>query len=489
MCALANITQKVAGSDTYNERKILADDVNQIREAIQTGAKDIKPNTVQMVGNTITADNGSNWIRRNNNTFQFHNGSSWQEPETATLLTFTAGENIAARDVVYLKVSDGKIYKASTANNDWIGVATAAISSSASGTIYPNGSLVGGFSALTSGTWYGLNATAGTLTANENYIVGLAISATQIILVKPKGDRSTRDNDLYKLQGEKAINDVSATNSGVLAGSSQVLIDKFLDSSGQNNTVDTTNTTGLYDITNYYYGCYGTLVAQAQTNSLSTTTTTTTSGRGLKITANSDCILYSVTKARSTGNQILIKNTGGTVLATYNFGSTTINPMILSPPFKLTSGQSYRVELKNQDSGSIIVDRNTAPSMPVNNTYINYITGSTNGSDDSTIYCFTSMSIKHTLIDSIVQSTATTIPTGMTEVCCVPLMYEALTGSDDITFDVSIDNGAHYTTAVPINTWTPITSANGTQLIIKMNLDTASGTTTPRVLGWRVLLE
>ena len=108
-------------------------------------------------------------------------------------------------------------------------------------------SLVGGFSGLTSGTWYGLNATAGTITANENYIVGLAISATQIILIKPKGDMSTRDNALYKLQGEKAINDVSATNSGVLAGSSQVLIDKFLNATGQNNTVDTANTTAVYD--------------------------------------------------------------------------------------------------------------------------------------------------------------------------------------------------------------------------------------------------
>lgn len=188
--ALPSINQKVAGSDTYNERKILADDVNQIREAIQTGAKDIKPKTVQMVGNTITADNGSNWIRRNNNTFQYHNGSAWVEPATANLLTFTAGENIAARDVVYLKVADGKIYKASTTNSDWIGVATAAITSGASGTIYPNGSLVGGFSGLTPGTWYKVNASAGTIDAsdlsitNTQYNVGVAVSATQIILIK-----------------------------------------------------------------------------------------------------------------------------------------------------------------------------------------------------------------------------------------------------------------------------------------------------------------
>lgn len=188
--SLINITTKILNSENYNEKKILASDINQIKGALQSGTYDIKPNNIYLEGNTITADSGQNWIRRNGNTFQFYNGSSWQEPSTATLLTFTAGENIAARDVVYLKVSDGKIYKASSTNNDWIGVATAAITSGASGTVYPNGSLVGGFSGLTPGTWYKVNASAGTINAsdltiaNVKYNVGVAISATQIILIK-----------------------------------------------------------------------------------------------------------------------------------------------------------------------------------------------------------------------------------------------------------------------------------------------------------------
>ncbi|HNV61980.1 MAG TPA: hypothetical protein PKN54_03440, partial [Candidatus Cloacimonas acidaminovorans] len=82
-----------------------------------------------------------------------------------------------------------------------------------------------------------------------------------------------------------------------------------------------------------------------------------------------------------------------------------------------------------------------------------------------------------------------TIPSGKTKVFVTPLMYEALATGDNITADVSIDNGAHYTTGIPINTWSPITSANGTQLIVKANLNTNDGTTTPKILGWRVLLE
>jgi hypothetical protein len=258
--AYATITEKVVGSTNTSERKILADDVNQIRQVIQTGEKDLKTKNISLLGNTITADNGSNWIRRNNNTFQFYNGSSWQEPSTATLLTFTAGEDIAARDVVYLKVSDGKIYKASTANNDWIGVATAAITSGASGTIYPNGSLVGGFSGLTSGTWYKVNSTAGTIDAsdltitNTLYNVGVAISATQIILIKNQLNGIT--NEINK--NSIALRDLLLFNTALnmlnnATGTYASFLDIFSSNTGVNSTVDTGNTTSDYDTTNGVY--------------------------------------------------------------------------------------------------------------------------------------------------------------------------------------------------------------------------------------------
>ncbi len=502
----ASITEKVVGSTNTSERKILADDVNQIRQVIQTGEKDLKTNNISLLGNTITADNGANWIRRNGNTFQFYNGSSWQEPSTATLLTFTAGENISARDVVYLKVSDGKIYKASTANNDWIGVATAAISSGASGTIYPNGSLVGGFSGLTSGTWYGLNATAGTLTANENYIVGKAISATQIILIKPKGDMSTRDNALYKLQGEKAINDVSATNSGVLAGSSQVLIDKFLDSTGQNNTVDTGNTTAIYKSTNTYYDgqTLSTIILEPSFETVTNWTYSETNGEfdGGQSTNYPTEGTYSYFLGQNTAGTVP-ENSYCQILQSVNFDN--INYLLFdyrvfhngsvdsSWPARLkilvdsTEVYSFNfhganegqynnnfVDLSSYSGTHNLIIRVVAPGADWNRTFGAYI------DNLRTDYSFE---------NSIIQSVATPIPTGMTKVFVTPLMYEALAAGDGITADVSIDNGAHYTTGIPINTWTPITSANGTQLIVKANLLTGDGSTSPKVSGWRVLLE
>jgi hypothetical protein len=77
----------------------------------------------------------------------------------------------------------------------------------------------------------------------------------------------------------------------------------------------------------------------------------------------------------------------------------------------------------------------------------------------------------------------------MTKVFVTPLMYEALATGDNITADVSIDGGSNYTTDIPINEWTEITSANGTSLIVKANLLTGDRSTSPKISGWRCLLE
>ena len=154
-----------------------------------------------------------------------------------------------------------------------------------------------------------------------------------------------------KLSNERNINLVSATYAGELAGSDQYIIDKFLDADGQNDTVDTGNTTAAYDAGSDYYEC--------------------------------------------------------------------------------AAGYA----------------------------------------------------------DAIVQSAAVTIPAGKTLVYVTPLLYEALTGDDAITVDVSINGGTNYTTGLDINKLETITSATGTSLIIKLNLDTDDGSTTPKVIGWCVLLE
>jgi len=297
--------------------------------------------------------------------------------------------------------------------------------------------------------------------------------------------------DKPKINNERAINLVSATYSGVLAGSSQVLIDKFLDSTGQNNTVDTGNTTCVYNSTNKDYVCSfaGTGASTAQNAEATMASTDTNDAtNGYKIYVNLNCTLLSITKHASCGSsQATLCDVAGNVIDTANFIGDVAT---FSSEQRLFAGTYYQV--KAVVSGAEARRWDASASYPYNNTYINFTTGivGTDTEDARNAFNIISVNVKDIVYsDSIVQSAVATVTTGMTKVFVTPLMYEALATGDGITADVSIDNGSNYTTAVPINTWTAITSANGTQLIVKANLNTNTGTTTPKVLGWNVLLE
>lgn len=307
-------------------------------------------------------------------------------------------------------------------------------------------------------------------------------------------------NKLNKLTNEKAINDVSATNSGVLAGSSQVLIDKFLDSTGQNNTVNTENTTGYYVSTNKNYQCryINNTVPLISEYGFETVTSWT----------------YQETDADFTGGQDSSWKTEGTYSYKLGVGGA-ITGSTYARVYKtvdFTNIDLLIIDFKNgafNSNNTIKVNNVEIGNIPSGISYHNvYDVSAYSGNlvlEFKLLANNSSVSSEYTYLyidniravnlsdpnysDSIVQSVATTIPTGMTKVFITPLMYEALATGDSITADVSIDNGAHYTTGVPINTWTPITSANGTQLIVKANLLTGSGVSTPKISGWRVLME
>lgn len=107
-------------------------------------------------------------------------------------LTLTAGENLTANDALYLKASDGKVYK--TAPSSGIAEATEGFIGFASSTVSINnsvvvkvGPLITGLSGLTAGSTYFLGNTAGALvagsTANYQKPVLIATSSTTGILV------------------------------------------------------------------------------------------------------------------------------------------------------------------------------------------------------------------------------------------------------------------------------------------------------------------
>jgi hypothetical protein len=306
-------------------------------------------------------------------------------------------------------------------------------------------------------------------------------------------------NKPFKLTNEQAIADVTSTASGVLAGSSQVLIDKFLDSNGQNNTVDTTSTSGTFNTNKYECNQYivpnpvGEPGFETVTGWTYSETNGNFAGAQDSTTKTEGTYSYKLSCASNPGGGgvygQITRDVDFTNISTLHFDETYSSPGGSGIKARVYIGATL---VRDQDtSGGLSWTTRTLDVSTYTGTLAlifryyysdNYAHNGTWNIDN--IKC-----VGDDYYDSIVQSAVATIPTGMTKVFVTPLMYEALSGSDNITADVSIDNGAHYTTGVPINTWTPITSANGTQLIVKANLLTGDGSTTPKVLGWRVLME
>lgn len=239
---LINITTKVVGSDTYNERKILASDLNQIKGAIQTGTYDIAPNDIAMQGTTITANSGLNLIRYNTGTnkAELNDVGVWKVPvytADSEGISITAGENLAIRDVVYISTTDGKAYKCDADDPtklDWIGVMAEAVLMNNTGRCYTDGNTVGGFTGLTTGEWYELSSTAGAITIGFDNKVGVAISTTQIKITKTDGSFS----DSFALSSALSfiLDGVTATNQNNLIRHSNLTYTNFNTSILINNT-------------------------------------------------------------------------------------------------------------------------------------------------------------------------------------------------------------------------------------------------------------
>jgi len=78
--------------------------------------------------------------------------------------------------------------------------------------------------------------------AMTTFTAGTVIKSTEV---------NANFNSSFKIQGENLANNVSATNSQILGGSSLKLVDKFLDADGENDLVDTGNTTAEFINSNY----------------------------------------------------------------------------------------------------------------------------------------------------------------------------------------------------------------------------------------------
>ncbi len=109
------------------------------------------------------------------------------------LQSFTYGESISVNDALYLKASDGKVYKTDADYHDWriynfIGFAKESGSANDVKKVQIGGK-VEGFTGLTTGSYYYLSNTAGAISTSPGTfmaLAGLAVSSTELILMKQR---------------------------------------------------------------------------------------------------------------------------------------------------------------------------------------------------------------------------------------------------------------------------------------------------------------
>lgn len=129
------------------------------------------PVTLNTGGSDVAIDTGGGAVTINNTTTQvdidFGGPQGPQGPAADFSATITAGENLSARDMIYIAAS-GSAMKAdnSSALKQATGYVTAAITSGNTGTGYFGGGMIEGFTSLTLDTPYYLG-TSGAITATK----------------------------------------------------------------------------------------------------------------------------------------------------------------------------------------------------------------------------------------------------------------------------------------------------------------------------------
>ena len=255
--------------------------------------------------------------------------------------------------------------------------------------------------------------------------------------------------------------------------------DIFTDSDGYLDTIDTGNTTAVFSSDKYT-----TSSNTADENSITGWGNgNTTYYRGFDITATNNCNLVSATKESScTATKCYIYNASNELLGTATFSGDIATFSNVS----LTASVSYRIGVGKD--GAYYMGRSSAgQSYPIAKTNITYtgacaniITGGNNDCAYNLLSITTSISS-----DSIVQTNTETITANPTahQVYC----KNTTTGTGTATYNISFDNGSTWVTNQTFNTKNKSVH-NGTQLILKVNLNGAGAGNTAEAENYAVML-
>jgi len=255
--------------------------------------------------------------------------------------------------------------------------------------------------------------------------------------VSMETDLTTEDKAIQENALNILVNSASATST--LNDWDNMILDRFIDADGQLNTIDTTNTTAIFD-NNLYKN---TLVLK---NLSEQSINGTHSYVLLKTFSNINSPISSVKYS----HKVYYNNEDSTVRIIYTYKDLTT----------YTSNQTHRNIQSYATFTSIPDDIN----KEVKKIQI-YLEESENGpAYIKDVYVYGG-----SYVDKIIQTNPQTIDNGVKFV----QVYSNYTteGTGNITADISLDNGLTYTQNIPLNEKTAITSTDGTSLIMKLNLN------------------
>lgn len=297
-------------------------------------------------------------------------------------------------------------------------------------------------------------------------------------------DMTATENSFTSSIMENALEilQIQATQTLTATDSANIVSDVYSDANGYRDTIATGSTTatkitGAY--ANYFYGTSttgGTLgSANAQTGKV---------GYKFKITAGGDVISLTKSASDSSTKAYIQTAYASGIVATATFSG---NVATFSTPYTLTANTEYWI-LCDAEGGS----RNRAyqASFPGNissngGVFVSEVRE--DGAADGNYQGLISAQIQSGVgVTALMQTAVQTITAGYTNFQ-IFTFGETLGGTGDIDYDISLNNGVNYQTAINANTATAITNA-GTQLILKQNLKEGASGGTAEAKGYGVLL-
>jgi len=246
----------------------------------------------------------------------------------------------------------------------------------------------------------------------------------------------------------------SVASSSTLNAYDDMFVDILTDSDGASNTIDTGNTTALYNSDNkaYQNGGDGTIEDAEETDVTNTAVyvdvkTIECFDRFVSTATNE--VKQGVTNPETVTCKYTFHYTDETTDTDTESATTTsyVEKNYTNPnPEKTVSHIVIAMKLQNDGAGKMGYEKNDVVNYSV------------------------------TPSDLLVQTDVLTVTTGADD--CQLYCDNTVAGDGEVTFDISLDNGSTWTEDLSLNTKHEITSTTGTQCIVKINLNgTGSGNT------------